>query len=138
MLPEETVKTLCRRVKALLFEESNVQPVQAPVIICGDVHGQFWDVLEMFKRGGAIPEERYVMLGDYVDRGYNSVESILLLFLYKLKHPDLLVLLRGNHESRNITYMYGFYDEIGKKYGNYNVWYYFNDAFDFLPLAAIV
>jgi hypothetical protein len=101
---------LCRRIKTILFEESNVQPVQAPVTICGDVHGQFYDVLELFEKGGHLPDERYVFLGDYVDRGYNSVETVLLLFLFKLKYPDLIVLLRGNHESRNITYMYGFYD----------------------------
>ena len=95
--PEQTVKVLCRRVKALLFEESNVQPVQAPVTICGDVHGQFWDLLELLERGGSMPAIRYVFLGDYVDRGYNSVETILLLFLYKIKHPQNIVLLRGNH-----------------------------------------
>jgi hypothetical protein len=73
IIPEETVKWLCRRVKALLFEESNVQPVEAPVTICGDVHGQFYDVLELFDRGGHLPDERYIFLGDYVDRGYNSI-----------------------------------------------------------------
>jgi serine/threonine-protein phosphatase 6 catalytic subunit len=64
---------LCRKVKAMLFEESNVQPVQAPVTICGDVHGQFWDLLELLSKGGPISKERYIFLGDYVDRGYNSV-----------------------------------------------------------------
>lgn len=97
-------------MKALLFEESNVQPVQAPVTVCGDVHGQFFDLLELFQKGGNFQASRYIMIGDFVDRGYHSVETITLLFLYKLKFPDRLILLRGNHESRNITYMYGFYD----------------------------
>lgn len=106
--------------------------------MCGDIHGQFYDLLELFQKGGSFQASRYIMIGDFVDRGYHSVETITLLFLYKLKFPDRLILLRGNHESRNITYMYGFYDEITKKYGNQNVWYYFNDAFDYLPLAAII
>lgn len=112
--------------------------MQAPVTVCGDVHGQFYDLLELFQKGGNFQASRYIMIGDFVDRGYHSVETITLLFLYKLKFPDRLVLLRGNHESRNITHLYGFYDEINKKYGNQNVWFYFNDAFDYLPLAAII
>lgn len=78
------------------------------------------------------------MIGDFVDRGYNSVETISLLFCLKLKYPTLLTLLRGNHECRNITTMYGFFDEISRKYGNNNVWKYFNDTFDYLPLGAII
>ena len=74
-----------------------MQPVQAPVTICGDVHGQFFDMQEMFQKGGSIAKNRYIMIGDFVDRGYNSVETITLLFLNKLKYPDRLVLLRGNH-----------------------------------------
>lgn len=137
-LPEASVKKLCRKVKELLLEESNIQPVRAPVYVAGDVHGQFYDVLEMFRIGGEIPDSQYIMIGDFVDRGFNSVETITYLFCLKVKHPELLTLLRGNHECRNTTTVYGFYDEINHKYGNSNVWRYFNDTFDFLPLGAII
>jgi serine/threonine-protein phosphatase 6 catalytic subunit len=132
------VRSLCNRVKELLFEESNVQETQAPVTICGDIHGQFFDVLELFKVGGELPQTRYIFIGDFVDRGYNSVETIELLFCYKVKFPKEILLLRGNHESRQITTVYGFYDEIIKKYGCSTPWKYFNEAFDYLPLGALV
>lgn len=132
------MKSLCRKVKELLLEESNIQPVRAPVLVAGDVHGQFFDVLEMFRVGGEISDRQYIMIGDFVDRGYNSVETITLLFLLKVKYPDRLTLLRGNHECRNTSFVYGFLDEVNRKYGNSNVWRYFNDAFDFLPLGAII
>ena len=74
-LAERDLRILCEKVKDLLIEESNVQPVSAPVTICGDIHGQFHDLLELFNKGGDIPNTSYVFMGDFVDRGFNSVET---------------------------------------------------------------
>ena len=137
-LPEKDLFLLCERVKDILLEENNVNPVNAPVVICGDVHGQFYDLLNLFKTGGSVSETNYVFMGDFVDRGYNSVETVQLLMAYKAAYPDKITLLRGNHESRAVTKVYGFYDECVQKYGNPNPWKYTTDVFDFLPLAAIV
>lgn len=137
-ISEKDVKILCDKVKEILIEESNVQPVSAPVIVCGDIHGQFFDLLELFRTGGEIPQSRYVFLGDYVDRGYNSVETLELLLCLKLKYPGHITLLRGNHESRQICLSYGFYEEITRKYGNANAWKYFNDIFDYMSIGAII
>ena len=92
----------------------------------------------MFKHGGEIPETNYLFLGDFVDRGYNSVETFLLLLCLKVRYPQRVALLRGNHESRQITQVYGFYDECLRKYGSSNVWKYCTDIFDMLTLAAVV
>ena len=137
-LPEKDLKQLCEKAKEIFIEESNVQNVSAPVIICGDIHGQIHDLLELFKKGGDIPNSRYVFMGDYVDRGYNGVEVLELLLALKVKYPEHITLLRGNHESRQICFVYGFYEEITRKYGNANAWEYFTDLFDYLPLAALV
>ena len=137
-LTEHDLKILCDKLKEILCEESNVQPVDAPVIVCGDIHGQFFDLLNLFEKGGQIPDKKYLFLGDYVDRGYNSVETLEYLLCLKLKYQGKITLLRGNHESRQICFTYGFYEEITKKYGNANPWRYFNDVFDYLPIAAII
>ena len=137
-LSEHDLKLLCDKTKEILMEESNVQPVSAPVTVCGDIHGQFYDLLELFRTGGQIPSSKYVFMGDYVDRGYNSVETLELLLCLKLKYPGHITLLRGNHESRQICFSYGFYEEISRKYGNANPWRYFNDLFDYLPIGAII
>ena len=85
-LPKEIeVDMLCTKAKEILAEESNVQYINSPVTICGDVHGQFEDVLELFRIGGEVPEINYLFLGDYVDRGYRSVETFLYLLALKIK-----------------------------------------------------
>ena len=126
------------QAKEIFTREENVQKVSAPVTICGDVHGQFHDLLELFRIGGKCPDTNYLFMGDYVDRGYHSLETVTLLVCLKVRYPNRIFLTRGNHESRQVTQVYGFYDECVKKYGNTLVWKYFTDLFDFLPLAALV
>ena len=138
ILKESEVKLLCGKAMEILVEESNVQRIDSPVTICGDIHGQFFDLLELFKIGGDCPDTNYLFMGDFVDRGFYSVETFLLLLALKVRYPDRIYLIRGNHESRQITQVYGFYDECLRKYGNANVWKYLTDLFDYLPLTAVV
>ncbi|KAI6817020.1 Metallo-dependent phosphatase [Hortaea werneckii] len=269
-LPEADMKRLCETVKECLMEESNIQPVSAPVTVCGDIHGQFYDLLELFNVAGGMPGEvdernmalkaeqarlesakspsrvssgsagaisaadiepptqisdpkvrrkmkrryqrdsaytsaasndgseptgedeeesrgrirsrsvgqdddddyeegedsedsgvgvrspgasrsksksatdyangkqNFIFLGDFVDRGYFSLETFTLLMCLKAKFPDKITLVRGNHESRQITQVYGFYEECQQKYGNASVWKSCCQVFDFLALAAII
>mmetsp|Transcript_17758 Transcript_17758/g.39368 ORF Transcript_17758/g.39368 Transcript_17758/m.39368 type:complete len:315 (+) Transcript_17758:101-1045(+) len=137
-LKESEVKGICDKAREILIDESNVQRVDAPVTICGDIHGQFYDLIELFKVGGECPYTNYLFLGDFVDRGYYSVETFLLLLALKVRYPDRITLIRGNHESRQITQVYGFYDECLKKYGSVNVWRYCTEIFDYLSLSAII
>jgi serine/threonine-protein phosphatase 4 catalytic subunit len=127
--------------------------IHTPVSVCGDVHGQLYDLLELFKITGDIDNTRYIFLGDYVDRGLHSVECFTLLLLYKLRYgpkrnsngpslyllsfPDRITLIRGNHECRQITQVYGFYDECVQKYGSASIWRLCCQVFDYLPLAAV-
>ncbi|KKY36018.1 putative exocyst complex component exo84 [Diaporthe ampelina] len=137
-LAETDVQRLCEKAREVLQDESNVQPVKCPVTVCGDIHGQFHDLMELFKIGGPNPDTNYLFMGDYVDRGYYSVETVTLLVALKIRYPQRITILRGNHESRQITQVYGFYDECLRKYGNANVWKYFTDLFDYLPLTALI
>ncbi|PSN39263.1 Serine/threonine-protein phosphatase 6 catalytic subunit [Blattella germanica] len=136
-LPENDLKKLCDMVCDLLLEESNIQPVSTPVTVCGDIHGQFYDLEELFRNGGPVPDTNYIFMGDFVDRGYYSLETFTRLLTLKAKWSDRITLLRGNHESRQITQVYGFYDECQNKYGNANAWRYCCRVFDLLTVAAV-
>ncbi|OCK83437.1 Metallo-dependent phosphatase [Lepidopterella palustris CBS 459.81] len=137
-IPENQVRELCYKARELLIEEGNVVGVDAPVTICGDIHGQFHDLMELFRVGGDVPDTNYLFMGDFVDRGFYSLESFLLLLCLKVRYPDRITLIRGNHESRQITTVYGFYDECLRKYGSANVWRYCCEVFDYLALGALV
>jgi len=137
-IKEHEVKALCGKAREILAEEANVQRVDPPVTICGDIHGQFYDLKELFKIGGDCPQTNYLFLGDFVDRGFFSVETFLLLLALKVRYPDRITLIRGNHESRQITQVYGFYDECLRRYGSVNVWRYCTEIFDYLSLSAVV
>ncbi|ORX91104.1 Ser/Thr protein phosphatase, partial [Basidiobolus meristosporus CBS 931.73] len=138
LLAEPVVKELCEKTKELLLQESNVVHIKTPVTVVGDIHGQFDDLLEIFRIGGYCPDTNYLFLGDYVDRGYYSVETISLLTCLKLRYPSRVHLIRGNHESRAVTQTYGFYSECVRKYGTVSVWQHFTDMFDFLTLSVVI
>lgn len=121
-----------------MVNETNVQAVQCPVTVCGDVHGQFHDLKELFRIGGDLPDTNYLFMGDYVDRGHYSVETVSLLLCLKVRYRDRITILRGNHESREITQVYGFYDECQRRYGSPDVWRVFTNLFDYLPTTALI
>jgi serine/threonine-protein phosphatase 2A catalytic subunit len=138
VLPEEEVRSLCDKATEVLAQEANVVSVSAPVTVVGDIHGQFADLLELLHIGGNAPDTNYLFLGDYVDRGYDSVETVCYVLALKARWPHRVALLRGNHESRQITQVYGFYDECLRKYGNASAWRCITATFDSLPLAALI
>lgn len=120
ILPPITVEYICNALKELLIQDPNVLILKSPITVVGDIHGQFHDLKMIFdKIGGRIPDTNYLFLGDYVDRGLYSLETIMLLFVLKLRYPNRIHLLRGNHESRQITQSYGFYMEVLTKYQEY-------------------
>lgn len=137
-LSADEITGLCRQTKDLAMSQPMLLELQAPLCICGDIHGQFFDLLRIFECAGLPPTTRFLFLGDYVDRGKWSIETIVLLMCFRIKYPQQIFLLRGNHEAAGISRIYGFYDEIKQAYGNVNLWKTFVDCFNCFPIAALV
>ncbi|KAK4940454.1 serine/threonine protein phosphatase Pzh1 [Elasticomyces elasticus] len=136
-LKNAEITAVCTAVREVLLSQPALLELNAPVKIVGDIHGQYNDLIRLFEMCGFPPNANFLFLGDYVDRGKQSLETILLLFCYKLKYPENFFILRGNHECANVTRVYGFYDEC-KRRCNIKIWKTFIDTFNCLPIAAIV
>lgn len=136
-LSEGEIRHICVVAKEILLGQPYLLELEAPINVCGDIHGQYSDLLRLFEYGGFPPSSNYLFLGDYVDRGKHSIETICLLLAYKIKFPDNFFLLRGNHECASINRIYGFYDECKRRF-SVRLWKAFTDCFNCLPVAAII
>jgi serine/threonine-protein phosphatase 4 catalytic subunit len=138
-LPTETeINLLFKKAEEILIEEPNTIILYPPISICGDIHGQFYDLLELFEHGDYCPETSYVFMGDLLDRGYHGIEVFLYLIAIKVRYPTKMTLLRGNHESRTATQYYGFYEECKKKFGTDDVYKWCMNICDLLPISAVI
>jgi serine/threonine-protein phosphatase PP1 catalytic subunit len=136
-LSEHEIRMLCIKSREIFINQPILLELEAPIKICGDIHGQYFDLLRLFEYGGFPPEANYLFLGDYVDRGKQSLETICLLLAYKIKYPENFFILRGNHECASINRIYGFYDECKRRY-SIKLWKTFTDCFNCLPIAALI
>ncbi|MEN2495718.1 MAG: type 1 serine/threonine-protein phosphatase catalytic subunit glc7 [Marteilia pararefringens] len=136
-LLEHHLNQLCSKAIKIFSQQPMLLRLKAPINILGDIHGQFLHLLQHFYNGGFPPSANYLFLGDYVDRGQFSLETICLLLAYKIKYPEQLFLLRGNHENALINLMYGFYDDVKRKYST-KAFQMFQCVFHYMPVAAVI
>lgn len=132
------IELICMKAREVFLSQPSLLKLKSPTKVVGDVHGQFNDLLRILKLSGDPSETGYLFLGDYVDRGKQSLETITLLLLYKIKYSQTFFMLRGNHESSQVTKIYGFYDECKRRCGTSKVWKYYVDCFNSLPFAGII
>jgi diadenosine tetraphosphatase ApaH/serine/threonine PP2A family protein phosphatase len=137
-IAETDVVSLLRKLLEVLYLEPNVLSLHSPITIVGDIHGQLYDLFELFDTAGPKEGQTFLFMGDYVDRGYYSLETVFYLAALKLKYPTGFFLLRGNHECRQVNQLYGFFSEAQWRYGHGGVWSLCNDVFDLLPMAALI
>lgn len=137
-ITRDEVKYLCDTATEIFRSQPILLEIKPPLVICGDIHGQLHDLFDIFNKVKYPPATNFLFLGDYVDRGRHSIETVCLLLIYKIKHPTNFFMLRGNHECAYINKLYGFYDECQDVFGDPDVWRMFCDLFQWLPVAAII
>lgn len=138
LLAESEIAMICDKVCDIMIMEPNLRHVDENTYVVGDIHGQFSDLVYIFEFFGSPESVSYVFLGDYIDRGENSLECIMLLLVYKILYPHNITLIRGNHEQESINKVYGFYDEIQTKYHSSGVWKTINEVFSYFNLGCVV
>jgi serine/threonine-protein phosphatase 2B catalytic subunit len=136
-LTNECMVRLIKEAARIFQKEPNLLVLSEPLVVVGDIHGQFQDLLQVFGLGGKVSETKYLFLGDYVDRGEMSVEVMALLLAQKIQHPNNIYLLRGNHETESMSSSYSFRQECLIKH-NQQVYQAFVDLFKTLPVAAVI
>jgi len=139
-LEEGEIDALCQQSRDIFIRQPVFLELEPPIKIVGDIHGQYYDLLRLFEYSGYPGKQanaNYLFLGDYVDRGKQSIESICLLLAYKIRYPENFFILRGNHECASINRIYGFYDECKRRFSP-RLWKRFTDCFNCLPVAAII
>jgi diadenosine tetraphosphatase ApaH/serine/threonine PP2A family protein phosphatase len=146
---KEEIAELANQFKQIVSQEPMILKVKAPIKVFGDIHGQYQDLMRFFDLWGSPSEEGdiesydYLFLGDYVDRGSHSLETICLLMALKVKYPKQIHMIRGNHEDRWINNAFGFADECSTRIGEdpndpKSMFAQINDVFDWLPLSALI
>ncbi|KRX99488.1 Serine/threonine-protein phosphatase beta isoform [Trichinella pseudospiralis] len=139
LLMEEPLLTdIFKNVSKILLKEESLLELELPLVICGDIHGNFYQLLRIFNRIGWPPKVRYLFLGDYIDRGYRNLEVIALLFTLKILYPEAVFLLRGNHEASPVNRNYGFKQEVRNRGFSTLFWLTAQVTFNCLPLAAVI
>ena len=137
-LPLNIIYEILNNVKKIFSEQPIFLSIDGPINICGDIHGQYADLIQIFYKLGFPSSQNYLFLGDYVDRGQRSLEVILLLFCYKIIYPNSFFMLRGNHETGSISKQYGFYNEIIKRNYPVKLWKKFIDVFNVMPVSCLI
>ncbi|CAI5448958.1 unnamed protein product [Caenorhabditis angaria] len=126
--------------KKVFTQQGRLIEVEGPIRICGDIHGQYSDLIRLFDKGGFPPDSNYIFLGDYVDRGRNSLEVLFLCLAYKVRYPNNFFMLRGNHECAHINASYGFKDEVFSRRttGCETIYDDLTDMMDMMPLSGLI
>ena len=140
-LPIKLLNVLCLKTFSLFQNEPNLLNLTSPFYVFGDIHGQYSDLIRFLEMTGLPPNVKLLFLGDYVDRGNNSLEVISLLFCLKIKYPKHVFLIRGNHECSQVNDNYGFLDECVERYGEtegQTLWNNVNQTFRMLPICALI